>query len=227
MKPRGSRLLTNRYLVRAIIYPWLTLPRPARGAVTVAGLWWLHKWRRARGIHKRDMPTSIPKMFSLSFWGVPHIDAGEYVLRVDGEVRDQLSLPLEELKGLPAVERQVILDCVGTPRNVSTMRGVLFSTLLERAGPAPGVRTAIFYCADGYFTTHPIEDLTSTEAFMAYSVDGSEVPELGYPLRLVAEGKYGYKWAKWVVRIELVSGTPKGHWEQRGLPDRALVGDIR
>ena len=32
----------------------------------------------------------------------------------------------------------------------------------------------------------------------------------------VAPGKYGYKWAKWVVRIELVAGSPKGYWEQRG-----------
>lgn len=219
--------MTNRYLLRAIYFPWIALPYPARRAVTIAGVWWLQTWRRARGIYKRDMPTPIPKMFSLSFWGVPRIDTSDYILRVDGEVRNQLSLSLEDLKGLPAVERQVILDCVGSSRNISIMRGVSFSALLERAGPDPGVRTVIFYCADGYFTTHPIEDLTSGETFMAYSVDGLAVPELGYPLRLVAEGKYGYKWAKWVVRIEFVKGSPKGYWEQRGLPDRALVGDVR
>ena len=50
--------------------------------------------------------------------------------------------------------------------------------------------------------------------------------EHGYPLRLVAPGKYGYKWAKWVEGIEFVTGSPKGYWESRGLPNRAQVGDI-
>ncbi len=63
--------------------------------------------------------------------------------------------------------------------------------------------------------------------FWPYAVYGREIPGLGFPLRLTAPGKYGYKWAKWVVRIELVPGSPKGYWEQRGLPDRAWIGDIR
>jgi len=35
-------------------------------------------------------------------------------------------------------------------------------------------------------------------------------PARGFPLQLVAESKYGYKWAKWVVRIEVVKGEVKG-----------------
>jgi len=30
-----------------------------------------------------------------------------------------------------------------------------------------------------------------------------------------------------VVRIELAAGSPMEYWEQRGLPDRAWVGDLR
>lgn len=62
---------------------------------------------------------------------------------------------------------------------------------------------------------------------MAYEVNGQALPDHGYPLRLVAPNKYGYKWAKGVERIELVPGAPKGYWEERGLLDRAWVGDLR
>jgi hypothetical protein len=45
------------------------------------------------------------------------------------------------------------------------------------------------------------------------------------PLRLAIPGKYGYQWAKWVVRIELVADDRKGHWAKLGLPDRGDICD--
>ena len=107
------------------------------------------------------------------------------------------------------------------------MRGVSLAALLESAEPRPDADTAIFHRADGYFTTHPLADLIETDALLAYEINGQEAPVHGFPLRLVAPKKYSYKWAKWVVRIELASGSPLGYWEQRGLPNRAWVGDIR
>ena len=67
--------------------------------------------------------------------------------------------------------------------------------------------------------------LLERDAFLAYSVNGEAVPKLGYPLRLAIPGKYGYQWAKWVVRIELVSDDRMGHWAKLGLPDRGDIGD--
>lgn len=42
-------------------------------------------------------------------------------------------------------------------------------------------------------------------------------------MRLVAFGKYGYKWAKWVHRIALVKKPVKGYWEKRGYSGEANV----
>ena len=222
-----TRLLTNRTVLRAIYLPWILLPYAVRKRVTTAGIWVLLRLKRAGGVERRVNPTPPEKIFSLSFWGVPRIDPKEFTLTVDGSVGRPLSLSSDELKGLPAIERQVNLDCVGGLRNVYVMRGVALASLLDRAEPKRGAETVIFRCADGYFTTHPVKDLVETEAFLAYEINGRETPEYGYPLRLVAPGKYGYKWAKWVVRLELAQGSPKGYWEQRGLPDGAWVGDIR
>ena len=227
MKTLGTRLSTSRPFLLAIYYPWIALPYPLRKVATVAGIWLLQLMRRVRRVHRRQSPTPPERMFTLSFWWVPRVSESDYALTVDGSVQSDLRLGLQELKSLAAVERPVTLDCVGGSRNNCVMRGVSFQKLLDRAGPDEEVQTAVFYCADGFITTHPVQDLVSTEAFMAYSVNGQDLSDHGYPLRLVAPGKYGYKWAKWVERIELVPGSPKGYWEKRGLPDRAWVGDLR
>ncbi len=47
-------------------------------------------------------------------------------------------------------------------------------------------------------------------------------PERGFPFQLVAEDKLGYKWAKWIDRIELSDNADyKGYWEQRGYDNDA------
>lgn len=98
--------------------------------------------------------------------------------------------------------------------------------MLALAGVNKDATTAVFTCADGYVTTHPIKDLTDSNAFLAIEVNGERIDRFGFPLRLVAPGKYGYKWAKWIVRIDLVDGDRKGTWERLGLPHRGRVGDI-
>lgn len=223
-------LLTNRWLLRAIWLPWIMLPYPLRKRATIAGIWALRSLKRPSGNRRKQgryAPTPTKKLFTLSFWGVPRIAPEKFILAVDGKVNCPLNLSLDDLRNYPVVDRQVTLDCVGGLQNVITARGVSMAALLERAEAMPDAATAVFHCADGYFTTHPVKDLLETEAYLAYAINGQEIPAHGFPLRLVSPRKYGYKWAKWVVRIELVSGSPMGYWEQRGLPDRAWVGDLR
>ncbi len=222
-----TRLLTNRMLLRAIWLPWILLPYSLRKRATSAGIWGLLLLKRATGVQRRHAPTPTKNLFTLSFWGVPRVAPEQFTLTDDGNVNCPLSLSLDDLRNFPVVDRQVTLDCVGGLRNIIAARGVSLAAVLDRAEPMQDVATAIFHCADGYFTTHPVKDLIETEAYLAYAINGQKIPAHGYPLRLVSPGKYGYKWAKWVVRIELVSGSPLGYWEQRGLPDRAWVGDLR
>jgi DMSO/TMAO reductase YedYZ molybdopterin-dependent catalytic subunit len=48
--------------------------------------------------------------------------------------------------------------------------------------------------------------------------------ERGFPFQVVAQSKFGYKWAKWIDRIELSSDTDfKGYWESRGYSNNADV----
>jgi DMSO/TMAO reductase YedYZ molybdopterin-dependent catalytic subunit len=59
---------------------------------------------------------------------------------------------------------------------------------------------------------------------LAYEVNGNPLStDDGFPLRLIAFGKFGYKWAKWVTTLDVMSETQLGYWEFRGYTDRADV----
>jgi DMSO/TMAO reductase YedYZ molybdopterin-dependent catalytic subunit len=53
-------------------------------------------------------------------------------------------------------------------------------------------------------------------------------PERGFPFQVVAESKWGYKWVKWVTKIELSDDTDyKGYWEELGYNnDGGIEGPI-
>ena len=60
---------------------------------------------------------------------------------------------------------------------------------------------------------------------MAYGInDVTLPPDRGFPLQVVAKGKYGYKWAKWITGIEVADKDVKGYWESNGYSNSANVG---
>jgi DMSO/TMAO reductase YedYZ molybdopterin-dependent catalytic subunit len=56
------------------------------------------------------------------------------------------------------------------------------------------------------------------DIMLAYKMNGvTLLPERGFPFELVAENKWGYKWIKWVDKIELSADESyRGYWESRG-----------
>lgn len=232
---RGLRTTAERALIRAstrrgtlrlLRVLWVAFPYPVRKPLTALVILGVLATKKVTGINRRNSLTPSELLGSLSFWGVPRVSLDGYVLRIEGLVERPREFTFSELLALPAVERQVCMDCVGGFRNNTVMKGVPFAASLEAVVARAEAETAVFHCADGYYTTHAVADLLANDAFLAYEVNGQRIERFGFPLRLAAPGTYGYKWAKWLVRIELVAGFPKGYWEQRGLPRRGKVGDI-
>jgi DMSO/TMAO reductase YedYZ molybdopterin-dependent catalytic subunit len=60
---------------------------------------------------------------------------------------------------------------------------------------------------------------------LAYASNGEALPEpMGFPFIVVAEDKLGYKWARWVVEIEVSDHVDyEGTWERRGYDNEADV----
>ena len=92
-------------------------------------------------------------------------------------------------------------------------------------GIKENVTVVIFYSVDGYSTAHDLDYLIDNNIILAYRINEITLPqERGFPLQLVAEGKYGYKWAKWIDHIELVNSSYKGYWESRGYNNKGDFG---
>ncbi len=101
--------------------------------------------------------------------------------------------------------------------------------LLAAAGYDPKASTLIFTAYDGYTTSHPLAYVTGNDILLAYKMNDVPVPqERGFPFVLVAEDKWGYKWIKWVTKIEVSNDASfRGYWESRGYnQDGALKGPM-
>ena len=127
---------------------------------------------------------------------------------------------------LPSEERLIRLYCVeGWNANI-LWQGVTLKSLISAAEPKAEVNTVIFHAVDGYTTSLPLQEILDGNLILAYGANGIALPpEMGFPFIFVAEDKWGYKWARWVNRIELSSDPSyKGYWESRGYDNDAVLG---
>lgn len=126
-------------------------------------------------------------------------------LEVRGHVGKPLSLSYAQIKGLPFIERNVLLICPGFFANHGTWKGISIGELLRRAGVRDGVTHVTIrgpQGPSGKAVKYPIKDILSDKVFLAYGVNGEDLPRShGFPLRVVAEDYYGYDWVKYVDSI--------------------------
>ena len=169
--------------------------------------------------------TPIVNQLNNAIEGTQHISRNAYRLRVTGLVDRELSLSYADLLDLPAYAEVVYLPCVEGWGFNAKWTGFRVTELLDAAGVQPSANYAVFWSSDGYSTALPLSYLEGNQTLLAYGLnDVTLPPDRGFPLQLVAGGKYGYKWAKWVVEIEVVSAPVRGYWESRGYSDSADVG---
>ncbi len=166
--------------------------------------------RRFTGSHETGSfaPASMP----VTQWfndKVPRIDRDAWRLDVvvDGDVR---ALSYEELATFEDRVRAT-LDCTGGWYAVQDWEGARLDRLL----PAVGERASIVVrSATGYGRRLPARDVA--RLMLATRIDGEPLSAgHGSPLRLVAPGRRGFWWVKWVTSVE-VDGRP--WWWQSPFP---------
>lgn len=159
--------------------------------------------------------------------GFPGFSPSRYRLKVDGLVNRPLSMTLDEILHSPTVAEHDDYHCV-TGWTVPHVRwtGLRLASLLDRVQPHPEAGALTFYSFDGIYT----ESLTMSQArqrnvLLAHSLNSKPLLRAqGAPLRLVVPGMYGYKYIKWVHRIELVRQPIEGYWELNGYDRDAYIG---
>jgi len=155
--------------------------------------------------------------------GIQRVDIANYRLVIAGLVVNPLQLTYEEVLALEPYKRRITLYCVEGWDATVLWQGVRIMEIIDTAKAKAQANTLIFYCVDGYTTSLPLQTVKDRDLILAYSANGLDLPpELGYPFIVVAEDKLGYKWARWVNRIELSDNQGyKGFWEQNGYSNDA------
>jgi DMSO/TMAO reductase YedYZ molybdopterin-dependent catalytic subunit len=150
-------------------------------------------------------------------------------LKVDGLVRNPLSLSLNEIKELPARTQVTQHNCDEGWTAIGQWTGAPLGHVLKMAELAPEARYIVFHCLDEmsrgafYYESIDLFDAFHPQTILAYGMNGNALPvRHGAPLRLRVERHVGYKHAKFITRIEAVARLDRigrgkgGYWEDRG-----------
>lgn len=133
----------------------------------------------------------------------------EWALTVTGEVGRDLAVTDEEI-GTEGRLRAT-LDCTSGWYAVQEWRGVRVADLLDEADTTDDARWVSFRSVTGYRWSLPITE--AREALLATHVGDERLTHgHGAPLRLVAPGRRGFQWVKWVVEVEVRDRKDPGQW---------------
>lgn len=156
--------------------------------------------------------------------GIPNINISTYRFVVTGLVQNETVFTYDDVVSKHThYEKVVKLHCVEGWEVTALWEGVRLQDLLEEASYNQTAKILIFYAQDGFSTSLPLSYIINNNIMIAYKVNNVTLPPLlGYPFCLVAEGKLGYKWIKWITKVEVSDDVNfRGYWESNGYDNDA------
>ncbi|HEX3272785.1 MAG TPA: molybdopterin-dependent oxidoreductase [Ktedonobacterales bacterium] len=144
------------------------------------------------------------------------IDRASWRLHLGGAVAKPLTLTYDDLLTLAPGEIPsdagdqaerldalvALLDCTGGFYSSQRWRGVCIDRLLDLAEPHADARYVSFISVTSYRWSLPLAE--ARQALLATHVgDDALSHDHGAPLRLVAPGRRGFEWVKWITGVEL------------------------
>jgi len=181
----------------------------------------------------KDDPADAAKSFKTRPW----------TLSIEGEVAKPITLGLDELLKLGAMEERIYrLRCVEGWSMVIPWVGYSLSTIINKAQPTgkakyvelvsladpkqmPGVRSSVldWPYVEGLRLDEAMHPLT----MMAFGLYGEVLPnQNGAPLRLVVPWKYGFKSAKSIVKIRLTEKEPVSSWTKANQHEYGFYSNV-
>jgi len=163
--------------------------------------------------------SSIYDFRENSIKGYQYIPEDSYELKITGLANNTQNFSYDEaINSFTSYKKVVTLFCVEGWEVKLLWEGILVKDLLDTADVDENANTIIFHAYDGFTTSFPIDYIMDNNIMLAYKMNNVTMPpERGFPFQLVAEGKWGYKWIKWITEIELSDNINyRGFWESRG-----------
>jgi DMSO/TMAO reductase YedYZ molybdopterin-dependent catalytic subunit len=166
---------------------------------------------RERFTGSREADSYAGNSFPTSSWvaDAPRpIDAQTWRLSLGGAVTTPRDFSYDELVAI-GDPIEATLDCTGGFFSTQHWRGIRIGRLLEHAGLSTEARYVSFISVTGYRWSLPLEEART--ALLATHVGEDALShEHGFPLRLVAPGRRGFEWVKWVTRVEVLTAPDPG-----------------
>lgn len=189
VRPRPTDL-TRRNLVRVASLSAAAGAVLAGWEVAVGAVGWPGGERRFTGSHERG--SGNPAAMPVTQWFTDTVqDLDRLELTVAGR-----RLGREELAGLPMEALEATLDCTSGWYSTQQWTGVRLDRLLGEVNAASvEVRSVT-----GYGRRFPMED--ADRIWLAFEVGGAPLSAgHGFPARIVAPGRRGFWWVKWVESV--------------------------
>ena len=185
------------------------------GAVAWRATRWLGPARRFTGSTERGSDDG--NRFPVTSWVADDpdpVDASAWTLSVTGRVDERLDLDEPATLGekeIRASEQRALLDCTSGWYSEHDWQGVRVGDLLDAANADPDADWVRFTSVTGYRWSLPREE--AERALLATHVDGDRLSHgHGYPLRLVAPGRRGFQWVKWIDAVEVRDRADPAQW---------------
>lgn len=153
----------------------------------------------------REVGSGAGNRFPVTSWVADDPDPvsiSDWRLVVDGHVDRAREFSAGDIGALDPNRERAILDCTSGWYSDHEWEGVRVGELLAETGVRAGARWVSFQSVTGYRWSLPLP--AARDALLASKIDGERLSHgHGYPLRLVAPGRRGFQWVKWIERVEV------------------------
>jgi DMSO/TMAO reductase YedYZ molybdopterin-dependent catalytic subunit len=148
---------------------------------------------------------------------VKPVDAAAWKLELSGRIADKRPWRASQFDELPQQELIVRHICVEGWDYIGQWSGVNFKTFLDRIGADLTAKYVAFKCADDYTESLDMPTALHAQTILATRYASEPITDpFGFPLRLRAATKLGFKNPKWITAIEVTNTFPSTYWSERG-----------
>ena len=194
--------------------------------------------------------TPVPSFFVRNHMSEPvTFDAGEYALKVTGEVEKPLALKLSDLQKLSTATVTNTLECAGNGRGFyepkvpgvqwrlgavgnARFSGPRMKDVLGQASVKPSGKFVAFLGLDEppskvpkFVRSIPIEKAMDPDTLLAMKMNGAALTKHhGYPVRALVPGWIGAASCKWLAEIQVLDHEVEGNFMKPGyrLPNHPI-----
>ena len=148
---------------------------------------------------------------------VKPVDGRNWKLELAGRIENKTPWTAEQIYALPEEEWITRHICVEGWDYIGQWSGPSLRKFLERIGADTKAKYISFICADNYTETLDMATALHPQTILATKYAKAPITDpFGFPLRLRAPTKLGFKSAKWITAMEVTNTFKETFWSKQG-----------